>query len=85
MDRFTELRNKEVIDQCECKRLGFVCDVEIDVTCGRVVAIVVPLSGGFMGVFGKCEEIVIGWDDIIRIGDDIILVNVTGRHHHREV
>ncbi len=84
MERFSELKNKEVIDERECKRLGYVCDLEIDLECGAIVAIIVPLSSGFMGVFGKCDELVIPWKDIERIGEDIILVNVRTRHHHHE-
>ncbi len=81
MERFTELRNKEVIDERACRRLGYVCDVEVDTSCGRVVAIIVPLSNGFLNVFGRCEELIIPWCDIISIGEDIILVEVTGKHH----
>ncbi|OQB14158.1 MAG: PRC-barrel domain protein [Firmicutes bacterium ADurb.Bin193] len=79
MDRFQSLRNKEVIDICEGERLGFVCDVEIDICNGRIVAIVVPGRRGF-GFFGKHEEVVIPWRNICKIGDDIIIVNLRPKH-----
>lgn len=75
MDRFQDLRNKEVIDIFDGRRLGFVCDVEVDVCNGRIVAIIVPGHKGFAGIFGKAEDCVIPWCNICKIGDDIIIVN----------
>lgn len=75
MDRFQDLRNKEVIDLGDGKRLGFVCDIEIDIANGRIAAIVVPGPKGFGGIFGKGEDCIIPWGNIKRIGDDIIIVD----------
>ena len=75
MNRFQELRSKEVIDLGDGKRLGFVCDVEIDTGTGRIIAIVVPGPKGFGGLFGKPEDCVIPWSSIVRMGDDIIIVD----------
>ena len=73
--RITDLRCKEVINICDGCRLGFPCDVVVDVVTGQLIAIVVPGPGQFFGLFGKSEDIVIGWECIKRIGDDIILVH----------
>ena len=70
MDRLQDLRTKEVIDLSDGRRLGCVCDCEVDVGTGRLVAIVVPCRGGFW----RTEEVVIPWQNIKKIGDDIILV-----------
>ena len=72
--RITDLRCKEVINICDGCRLGFPCDVAVDVVTGQLVAIVVPGPFSFFGLFGKGEEFVIPWDCIKRIGDDIILI-----------
>lgn len=74
MDRFQDLKNKEVIDICDGRRLGFVCDIEVDVCTGCVHAIIVPTGGFFKG-----GELVICWCDIKKIGDDIILVDSRGK------
>lgn len=76
IDRIQTLRQKEVINICDGARLGFVCDVEIDTTCGRVVSIIVPGPAKFFGIFGCDREYRIPWCDIKRIGEDIILVDV---------
>ena len=72
-----DLREKEVINVCDGKRLGFVSEVEFNVCDGRLTAIVVPVPSGFLGV-GCKERLVIPWDRIERIGTDVILVNVEG-------
>lgn len=74
MLRAGELRQKEVINIADGKRLGFVSDVEINFSAGFIDAIVVPGPGRFLGLFGKQNDYVIPWKDIVRVGDDIILV-----------
>lgn len=74
--RFTELRCKEVICLSDGMRLGFVCDVVVEVPEGCVVAIVVPGPCRFLGLFGRRDDYVIPWNCIRRIGPDIILVDI---------
>ena len=70
----SDLRSKEVINVCDCRKLGNICDFEIDQCDGRITAIFVP---GECGLFGfKDHQLRISWCDIERIGDDIILVSV---------
>ncbi len=77
--RIQDLFRKEVINLRTGERLGFVSDVEVDVCNGCLVAIVVPEKGHGFTLFGKCEEIVIPWREIQRIGEDLILVNIDTR------
>lgn len=70
------MKSKEVINISDGARLGFVSDVEIDVESGRLVSIVVPGGYKMFGLFGKEEDVVIDWNDIKRIGDEIIIVDV---------
>ena len=67
---------KEVINSCDGRRLGYVNDIQFDVCDGRITAIVVPVKGGFFGCGG--ESIVIPWDKIQKIGEDVILVDASG-------
>ncbi len=74
MCRITDLRNKEVINIKDGSRLGCVYDAEFDICTAKIVAIIVPGSSCFFGLFGRDEDYVIPWKDIEKIGDDIILV-----------
>ncbi len=76
MKKATEFKNKEVINIRNGKRLGFVYDVEIDVTAGILKSIVVPGPGKWLPWNGGKGDIVIFWDQIKIIGDDVILVDI---------
>ena len=75
MERIATLKHKEVINIRDGFRLGYVCDIVIDVKCGRVLALIVPGPGCFFGLLGREKEYVIGWCCIVKIGDDIILID----------
>ena len=72
--RMSELKRREVINVCDCKRLGFVGDLDVDPCTGRILAIIVPGPGCVCGFLGREKEFVIPFGDICQIGDDIILV-----------
>lgn len=72
-----DFREKEVVSICDGKKLGCVAEVEFNVCDGKLTAIIVPVPGGFLG-FGSRERIVIPWEKIVRIGEDVILVNAEG-------
>ena len=69
---FSELRTKEVINTADGRRLGKVCDLVFCYPENRVLGIVVPGGRGFG--FWKSEQF-IDMTNIIKIGDDVILVN----------
>ena len=71
--RTDDFRDKEVVNVCDGRKLGCISEIEFDVCDGRITAIVIY---GKKGMFGKGEDdVVIPWDKIEKIGDDIILVN----------
>lgn len=74
--RFWELKEKEVINCKDGRKLGYVADLEIDIATGKVCKLFVPGPGKFCGCFGKVSEYVIGWNQIVKIGNDIILVDI---------
>lgn len=74
--RISDLKQKEVINICDCKRLGFVGDVDFDMESGCLLAIIVPGPGCFCGFLVREKEYVIPFCDIRQVGPDIILVNV---------
>jgi len=79
MNRSSDFRQKEVINISDGRRLGFVSDVEIDLETGKIDAIILAGVGRLFGILGKESEFVIPWDKIVRIGEDIILVDLDER------
>ena len=75
--RIYDLRQKEVINECDCRRLGYVADLEFDICTGCIYAIIVPGPGKICGIFGRDSEYVIPYKCIKQIGPDIILVEIS--------
>ncbi len=74
---FSELRDKEVINIKNCKKLGHVCDLEFDKCSGQIFKIIVRDRYSFFNILGCCDsEYVILYKDIKQIGPDIILVDL---------
>lgn len=74
--RFWELGNREVINCNDGKKLGHVGDIEIDFANCCIKAIYVPFGNSFCGCIGKKGEYCIPVNCIVRIGVDIILVDI---------
>jgi YlmC/YmxH family sporulation protein len=74
--RFSELKEKEVINCKDCCRLGFVADAEFDPCSGRITALIVPEQGKFFCCFGSVGEYYIDFCNVVRIGPDIVLVDI---------
>lgn len=73
---FCELREKEVVNMCDGKRLGRVIDLAM--TCsGHVIGIIVPGDKGLFKNITNNNSIFIPWQHICKIGDDVILVNLS--------
>ena len=75
VNRFSNLRRKEVINVCDGCRLGYVGDLELKIPEGEVKALIVFGPCRFFGLFGRGEDYYIPWDCITRFGDDIILID----------
>lgn len=70
----TELRCKEVINRETGNRIGPVCDIEVDASCGKVSALIVYGKPKFFGLFGRRDDIRICWENVEVIGDETVLV-----------
>ncbi len=75
MYRAGELRQKEVINLSDATRLGFVSDVEVSLEAGAIEAVIVPGRSRLFN-FGKGKDLVIPWENIRCIGEDVILVEL---------
>ena len=75
MVRISDLRDRDVVNVNDGKRLGVISDVDLNIENGTVKAIIIPGAGGFMGVLGKKHDLVISWDKVIKVGVDTILVD----------
>lgn len=79
MVKISDLRSREIVNIVDGRRLGLIKDIDIDLEEGKITAIILPGAGGgrFLGFLGKEEEIIVPWDKIVKIGMDVILVEVS--------
>ena len=75
-DKGLDFKHKEVVNINNGKRLGYVQDVCADLETGKITSIIVPGSNKVLNIFSSNNEIVIPWDNIHCIGDDLILVKI---------
>ncbi|MBT9154241.1 MAG: hypothetical protein DDT39_00910 [Firmicutes bacterium] len=65
-----------MISVLDGKRLGLIGDLEIDLLGGRVKGIVIPGGGKVFGLFGRDNDIYIPWEKVVKIGVDVVLVDL---------
>ncbi|MBT2708219.1 YlmC/YmxH family sporulation protein [Pseudomonas sp. ISL-84] len=65
---------KDVVNVADGRKLGNIGDIDININTGKIEAVVIGGAGKVLGFFGKDEDIVIPWKNILKIGEDVILV-----------
>ena len=72
--RLSELQDKDVVNIKDGKKIGNIIDVKID-NDGKTVGIMVERYKFLVSFFNN-NIVEIKWDDIEKIGKDVILVNI---------
>lgn len=83
--RFCDLTRKEVINVNDCKCLGNVRDLDFDECGGCIKALIVPGPAKWMGCMGREFKLFIPWCKIVKIGPDIILVDIDEKEAKHKV
>ena len=73
--RLSELQLKEIINISNGKRIGVIVDVIVSIS-GNIEKLVLEEKRGRK--FSK-EEYEVSWNQIIKIGDDIILIDTRNK------
>lgn len=75
--RLSELGGKEIIGLDTGERMGVVSDSDLVINPddGRIESIILA-GGSFFGLGKKKEEIVIPWKAIVKIGPEMIIVQL---------
>lgn len=76
MSRGIDFKQKEVINIKDGKILGFTIDVQADFEKGEIHSIVVAKTGKIFNNVNSKTNVTIEWKDIIKIGEDVILVDI---------
>jgi len=71
----SDLQTKEIIDISSGRRLGSISDIMVD-SKGNITKILLDRKGSRKILANQKEDVSLEWSQIIKIGDDIILVDV---------
>ncbi len=76
MISYLELIDKDIINVQNGENIGRFSDIEIDVKRGKVTALYIEdKNTKLFSFFNKAKPIVISWDELVKIGLDVIVVN----------
>jgi YlmC/YmxH family sporulation protein len=76
MMRISEFQTKDVVNVANGKKLGNIGDIDIDLQTGQIQSLIILGAGKVLGLFGREEETVIPWQNIVKVGADVILVRL---------
>ena len=76
---FVDIREKEVINIYDGKKLGHIIDIIFDRQTGRVTGVVVPGIKKFMR---KTEDIFVPIDNLKKIGEDVLLIKLAPQENN---
>lgn len=74
--RLSDLQDKDVINIVDGKKVGNIIDVSLENSSGKMESLIVEKSKFFISMFSTKDEIEIRWEQIEKIGEDVILVKM---------
>ena len=77
--RVSELSGKEVINLGDGGRLGTIddCELSFDARTGRIDALLLPAKNSMFRFFETSRGTVVPWEAIKRIGDEVVIVDLS--------
>lgn len=85
MINYWDLADKDVVNIKNGEVMGRFDDVEIDTKIGKITAFYIEEASKFMGVLGKTKPRRIKWEEILKMGMDVIIVNVDDDINNRAI
>lgn len=75
--RLSDLQNKDIVNVNDGKNIGSIIDVKINEENGSIISLVIEPNRNFFSFLNKGGDTEIDWKNITKIGEDVILVNIT--------
>ena len=74
--KLEDLKNKSVVNVRNGANIGFVDDIVMDTFSAKILSLVIYGKKKFFGILGREDDVLVSWEDINIIGDDVVLVNM---------
>ena len=73
--RLSDLQHKNVINLFDVKNIGNIIDISVD-DKGKIIGLIVEKHRFIISYFISKKDFVVKWEQIEKIGEDVILVRV---------
>lgn len=73
--RLTDLQSKDIIDIATGSFVGRIVDIVLD-DKGVLDSLVVEKRRFFFSLFSSKNEIIVKWNQIQKVGEDVIIINI---------
>jgi YlmC/YmxH family sporulation protein len=74
--RLSDLQKKDVININDGTKIGNIIDIKIDESNGKIDSLVIEKTGFSFNIFTPRGEIDIHFNQIQKIGEDVIIVRI---------
>ena len=74
--RLSDLQNKQIVNVYDGKNIGSIIDVNINEENGGIYSFVIEPNRNFFSFLNKSMDTEIRWENITKIGEDVILVKI---------
>jgi YlmC/YmxH family sporulation protein len=75
--KLSELQRKDIVNIKDGKKIGRIIDVIFDPTNGYMIRFVIESSHFVKNLFSNNEEITIKFTQIKKMGEDVILIDIS--------
>lgn len=72
----SELQNKNLVNINDGKNIGSIVDVKMDEVTGNILSFIIEQNKKSFSFTSKGNATEIKWENIKKIGEDVILVNL---------
>lgn len=73
--KLSELQKKDIVNVNNGKRIGSIIDININQE-GLLESIIIEKTTSILSLLSSKNEILIKWEQIKKIGEDVILVDI---------
>ncbi len=74
--RLSDLQNKNLVNTIDGKNIGNIVDVNIDYKSGNINSFIIESKTNMFKFLNKDRDMEVRWEEIEKIGEDVILVNI---------
>ena len=75
--KLSELQKKDIVNIKDGKKIGRIIDVEFDPNNGYVIKFVIESTHFIKNLFSSNEELTIKFTQIKKMGEDVILIDIS--------